>query len=106
MIEYAFSYFTEFGLGALPQDFADLGGGVCLKTFPTGDNDDERVQQASRHDLARALAPRYAHASRREKGELLDDFCEITGYTRKHALVLLSNLPAEDGPRRVGWRNG
>jgi hypothetical protein len=62
------------------------------------------VQQASRHDLARALAPRYAHASRREKGELLDDFCEITGYTRKHALVLLSDPPAEDHPRRVGGR--
>jgi hypothetical protein len=62
------------------------------------------VQQASRHDLARALAPRYAHASRREKGELLDDFCEITGYTRKHALVLLSDPPAEVRPRRVGGR--
>jgi hypothetical protein len=53
------------------------------------------VQQASRHDLARALAPRYVHASRREKGELLDEFCAITGYTRKHALVLLSDPPAE-----------
>ena len=89
---------------ALPQNSADPGGGVCVKTIPTGGNDDERVQQASRHDLARALAPRYAHASRREKGELLDDFCEITGYTRKHALVLLSDPPAEDRPRRVGGR--
>ena len=62
------------------------------------------MQQASRHDLARALAPRYAHASRREKGEFLDDFCEITGYTRKHALVLLSDPPVEDRPRRVGGR--
>jgi hypothetical protein len=63
-----------------------------------------RVQQASRHDLARALAPRYAHASRREKGQLLDEFCEITQYTRKHALVLLSDPPAEDRPRHVGGR--
>jgi hypothetical protein len=89
---------------ALPQNFADPAGEVCLKTNPTGGNDDEWVQQASRHDLARALAPRYAHASRREKGELLDDFCEITQYTRKHALVLLSDPPAEDRPRRVGGR--
>ena len=66
----------------LPQNFADPGGGVCVKTIPTGGHDDERVQQASRHDLARALAPRYAHASRREKGQLLDDFSEITEYTR------------------------
>ena len=88
----------------MPQNFADPGGRVCVKTIPTGGNDDERVQQASRHDLARAVAPRYAHASRREKGELLDDFCELTGYTRKHALVLLSDPPAEVRPRRVGGR--
>jgi hypothetical protein len=62
------------------------------------------VQQASRHDLARALAPRYAHASKRAKGQLLDEFCAITGYTRKHALVLLSDPPAEDRPRRIGGR--
>jgi hypothetical protein len=62
------------------------------------------VQQASRHDLARALAPRDVHASRREKGQLLDELCALTGYTRKHALVLLSSPPAEDRPRRVGGR--
>jgi hypothetical protein len=79
----------------LPQNSADPAGEVCLKTNPTGGNDDERVQQASRHDLARALAPRYVHASRREKGQLLDEFCAITSYTRKHALVLLGHPPAE-----------
>jgi len=88
---------------ALPQNFADPAGEVCLKTNPTGGDDDEAVQQASRHDLARALAPRYVHASRREKGQLLDEFCAITGYTRKHALVLLSNPPAE---QRVYNRRG
>jgi hypothetical protein len=62
------------------------------------------VQQASRHDLARALAPRYAHASRRQKSQLLDEFCAITGYSRKHALVMLSHPPVEDRPRSVGGR--
>src|SRR5215468_6321712 len=88
----------------MPQNFADPGEAVCLKKNPTGGDDDEAVQQASRHDLARALAPRYVHASRREKGQLLDEFCAITGYTRKHALVLLGDPPAEDRPRRVGGR--
>jgi hypothetical protein len=78
-------------------------GEVCLTTNPTGGDDDEAVQQASRHDLARALAPRYVHASRREKGQLLGEFCAITGYTRKHALVLLSNTPVE---QRVCNRRG
>jgi hypothetical protein len=80
---------------ALPQNFADPAEGFCLKTDPTGGNDDEAVQQASRHDLARGLAPRYVHASRREKGQLLNEFCAVTGYTRKHALVLLNQPPVE-----------
>ena len=63
---------------ALPQNFADPAHEVCLKTNPTGGDDDERVQQASRHDLARALAPRYTRASRREKSQLLEEFCAIT----------------------------
>ena len=84
----------------MPQNLADPAGAVCLKTNPTGGDDDEAVQQASRHDLARALAPRYVHVSRREKGQLLNEFCAITGYTRKHALVLLSHPPAEQPATR------
>ncbi len=87
----------------MPQNFADPGEALCLKKNPTGSGDDEAVQQASRHDLARALAPRYVHASGREKGQLLDELCAITGYTRKHALVLLSHPPAE---QRVDERRG
>src|SRR3954469_18974646 len=78
--------------------------GRTLKTNPTGGDDDEAVQQASRHDLARALAPRYARASRREKSQLLDEFCAITGYTRKHGLVLLGDPPSEDRTPPVGGR--
>jgi hypothetical protein len=48
--------------------------------------------------------PRYAHASRREKSQLLDEFCAITGYTRKHALVLLSDPSAEDRRAHGGGR--
>jgi hypothetical protein len=87
----------------LPQNLSDPAGEVCLKKHPTGGEDDEAVQQASRYDLARALAPRYGHASKREKGQLLDEFCAISGYSRKHALVLLSQPPAE---QRVAPRRG
>lgn len=62
-------------------------GRSASKQIRPGGNDDEAAQQASRRDLARALAPRYAQTSRREKTQLLDEFCAITGYTRKHALV-------------------
>jgi hypothetical protein len=78
-------------------------GQSASKQNPTGGEDDEAVQQASRHDLARALAPRYVHASRRDKERILAEFCALTGYTRKHALVLLSHPPAE---QRVATRCG
>ena len=83
----------------MPRNFSDPAYGSCLNKNPTerGD-DDERVQQASRPDLARALAARYAHASKREKGQLLDEFCAVTGYTRKHALVLLRYPPPDVRP--------
>jgi hypothetical protein len=34
-------------------------------------------------------------ANRCEKGQLLDEFCALAGYTRKHALDLLRNPPAK-----------
>jgi hypothetical protein len=57
------------------------------------------VQRASRYDLARALAPRYVHAGKRERGAILDEFCAVTGYTRKYALTLLRCPPPAGPPR-------
>jgi len=53
------------------------------------------VQRVSRYDLVRALAPRYAHVGKREKGQLLDEVCQLTGYTRKHAVTLLRHPPPD-----------
>ncbi len=55
------------------------------------------MQRASRHDLVRALAPRYGHVSKCEKSQILDQVCEVTGYTRKYALTLLKDPPPDDG---------
>lgn len=51
------------------------------------------VRQASKHDLAVALQRRYWAAAKREQGRLLDEFVAVTGYHRKHALVLLRRGP-------------
>jgi hypothetical protein len=63
------------------------------------------VQRASRHDLVRALAPRYGHGSKSEKGQILDQVCEVTGYTRKHALTLLKNPPPDAPVTRTRHRS-
>src|SRR4029079_17259805 len=41
-----------------------------------------------------ALASRYGHVSKRERSQILDQVCEVTGYTRKYALTLLTDPPA------------
>lgn len=56
------------------------------------------MQRASRYDLARALAPRYQQAGKAEKGRVLDEFCMVTGYSRKYALGLLRYPPSETRP--------
>src|ERR1700704_1747225 len=84
---------------ALPQKFADQNGAFASDKNPT-EGEVGEVQRASRHDLVRALAPRYAHVSKSEKGEILDQVCEVTGYTRKYALTLLSDPPPEGPPIR------
>jgi hypothetical protein len=61
---------------------------------PTEGEVDE-VQRASRYDVVRALAPRYAHVGKREKGQVLDEVCQLTGYTRKHAVAPLRHPPAD-----------
>jgi len=48
-----------------------------------------RVKKESKQDLAKALHPKYLKASRKEKGRLLDEFVEVTGYHRNYAKKLL-----------------
>jgi hypothetical protein len=47
------------------------------------------VQQSKREYLA-AIIKRYATAGRRYKQRILDEFCEVCGYHRKHAIRLLN----------------
>src|SRR5438067_3868089 len=79
---------------ALPQRFADRNEVVASDKNPT-EGEVGEVQRASRHDLVRALAPRYGHVSKAEKGQILDQVCQVTGYTRKYALMLLTDPPPD-----------
>jgi hypothetical protein len=51
-----------------------------------------------------ARAGRYAHVGKAEKGRILDEVSQLTGYTRKHALVLLNNPPSEVVIKRTRGR--
>ena len=80
----------------LPQKRTDQNDVAASAKNPT-EGEVGEVQRASRHDLVRALAPRYAHVGKSEKGQILNQVCEVTGYTRKYALTLLRD-PPPDGP--------
>jgi len=64
------------------------------------------VTRESIKDYAAAVRRRYRAASKKEKGVILAEFCETTGYHRKAAIRLLGNEPKETehrgGQRRYG----
>ena len=49
------------------------------------------VNQSKREYLGR-IKDRYRHAGRKHKKAILDEFCEVCGHHRKHAIRLLNEL--------------
>lgn len=47
----------------------------------------------SKQELAREVSLRYAHATRTQKGRMLDEFVASTGYNRKYAVGVLRHPP-------------
>lgn len=62
------------------------------------------MTKQSKRELAAALRPRYRRASKREKTQILDEFCATTGYNRKYAIGLLLRGPPRGKRTKVGRR--
>ena len=59
------------------------------------------VSADSKREYVQAIYGRYRQAKRRDKGRILDEFCQVTGYHRKHAVRVLNGpaLGARRPPR-------
>ncbi len=59
------------------------------------------MSRRARWEVLKAVYPRYRGAARLDRGRILDEFCETTGYQRKYALRLLNGPPlGVERPRR------
>ena len=68
------------------------------------------MSRRARWEVLRAVYARYRGAARVDRGRILDEFCETTGYQRKYAVRLstarsraLSDLTAGGVPPCTGW---
>jgi hypothetical protein len=55
-------------------------------------------------EYLRRIYGRYRTAAKEVKGRILDEFCEVTGYHRKYATLLLNGPPPEPRPPKRGRR--
>ena len=62
----------------------------------TGDRIGRQLSLATRRELIQAIAERYHSATRSEKKKILDEFVEVTGYHRKHAIRALKRISGND----------
>jgi len=60
------------------------------------------VEADARREYVTAIAGRYYAATRREKGRILDEFCQVTGYHRKSAVRRLRPRQPSGPARRPG----
>lgn len=49
------------------------------------------LSMRERHAIVRELAPRFQQATKKERGRMLDEFVQLTGYTRCYAAFVLRN---------------
>ena len=66
-----------------------------------------KVSELSRKEYLERIRGRYGRAGREHKGRILNEFCEVCGYDRKHAIKLLNgSLPSPKGRRGCRPRYG
>lgn len=64
------------------------------------------MSPVAKKEYFKTIAPRYQRASRREKSQILNEFCSICGYHRKYATAKLSGFQIRRRPPQPKRRPG
>lgn len=65
-----------------------------------------KMSLPSRIEYLKKVKPRYLKASKEEKSNMLDEFCENTGYVRKYAIRRLASQNAVSIPKTINRKRG
>ena len=57
------------------------------------------ISKMARKELLGTIRDRDQHATRQDKGRILDEFTAVTGLHRKHAIRLLAQSNGEEGQK-------
>jgi hypothetical protein len=67
----------------------------------TGKKNGRRLSLATRRELIEAITARYQSGTRIEKQKILDEFIEVTGFHRKHAIRALRKIEVKVEPEKA-----
>ena len=65
-----------------------------------------RMSLKSRIEYLKQIKPRYLKANKDEKGGILNEFCENTGYVRKYAIRRLAPQNTINPPKTINRKRG
>ena len=63
------------------------------------------MQQQFKMNYLKKIYQRYHRSSKKEKKQILDEFCNVCNYNRKYAIRTLNDIPPQDRPSKPRKRN-
>ncbi len=66
----------------------------------------DKMSLLSRTEYLKKIKPRYLKASKKDKGNMLNEFCRNTGYVRKYAIRRLAPQNEINPPRIINRKRG
>jgi len=63
------------------------------------------MDRYSKMQYLKSIYQRYHKSTRKEKREILNEFCTVCGYNRKYAIRILNALPSDEKTKHIKKRD-